>query len=269
MCGGIPDRVMDESEQQRWDAYFIRPHSNVLRNKLGLRNFEQLRAAEYKLRAVRQLEIAQGVVEIPRTFDADHLRALHKHLLQDVYEWAGEFRDVPVTKNGKGFVAYQELETWLDDLGGRIRDKDWSTMPRREFVENIAAVYADVNVAHPFREGNGAAGKLFISQLAELSQYELRYDRVSRDRWNEAAASTAPASRIATAANPRPMYAVFERITFERKVAPDLAEATRLQASAYPDQRVAPRPTTNRELGEQQERSRPHGEQNHNGHSLA
>ena len=146
---------MDESEQQRWDAYFIRPHSDVLRNKLGLRNFWKLREAEYKLRVVRQLEIAQGVVEIPRTFDAAHLRALHKHLLQDVFEWAGKFRDLPLRKNGKGFVAHQELETWLDDLGRRIRAKDWPNMSRREFVENIAAVYAEVNVAHPFREGTG------------------------------------------------------------------------------------------------------------------
>ena len=261
--------MTDESEEQRWAAYFIRPHSNVLRNKLGLRNYEKLRDAEYRLRALRQLEIDRGDVEIPRTFDAAHLRALHKQLLQDVYEWAGEFRDLPLRKDGKGFIAHQELGTWLDDLGRRVRAKDWPNLSRREFVENIAAVYADVNVAHPFREGNGVACKLFISQLAELSPYEIRYDRVSKDRWDEAAAATRPPGRIATAANPRPMYAVFERITFERKAPADLADATRLQASAYPEQRVVAQPATNRELGEQPERNRPHGEQNHNGHSLA
>lgn len=261
--------MTEESEEQRWAAYFIRPHSNVLRNKLGLRNFEKLRVAEYKLRAVRQLEIEQGVVEIPRTFDAAHLRALHKHLLHDVYEWAGEFRDLQLVKNGKGFIARQELEGWLDDLGRRIRGIDWPNLSRREFVENISAVYADLNVAHPFREGNGVACKLFISQLTALSPYELRYDRVSRDRWNEAAAATTPAVRIATASNPRPMHAVFEKITFERTAPPDLAEATRLQASAYPEQRAVLQPPTNRASGEQQQRNRPRGEQNHNGHSLA
>lgn len=261
--------MTDESEQQRWDAYFIRPHSNVLRNKLGLRNYEKLRIAEYKLRALRQLEIERGDVEIPRTFDAAHLRALHRRLLGDVYEWAGGFRDTPVVKDKKGFVAYQELETWLDDVGRRVRGLDWSTMARREFVENISAVYADVNVAHPFREGNGVACKLFISQLAELSPYEIRYDRVSKDRWDQAAAATTPPGRIATGANPWPMYAVFERITFERETPPGLAEAARLHASAYPEQRVGSPPTGTRELGEQPERNRSHGEQNHNGHSLA
>ncbi|WP_329005453.1 Fic family protein [Kribbella sp. NBC_00709] len=261
--------MTDESEKQRWDAYFIGPHSNVLRNKLGLRNYEKLRIAEYKLRALRQLEIERGDVEIPRTFDAAHLRALHRHLLQDVYEWAGEFRDLPVVKDKKGFVAHQELETWLDDVGRRVRGLVWPTMARREFVENISAVYADVNVAHPFREGNGVACKLYISQLSELSPYEIRYDRVSKERWDQAAGATLPPGRIATAANPWPMYAVFERISFEREAPPGLAEAARLHASAYPQQQVGSQPTAARGLGEQPERNRPRGEQNHNGHSLA
>lgn len=78
-----------------WESYFY-PETydagtgqGVLRNKFGQRDFFELRALEYRATAQREQEMHAGVAQIDRTFGADHLRAIHGYLFQDVYEWAG------------------------------------------------------------------------------------------------------------------------------------------------------------------------------------
>lgn len=80
-----------------WADYFW-PDSTVLRNKLGITDADALHDAEYRLAAVRRTEIARGLAPIAETYDSEHLKALHGWLFQDVYEWEGRVRDVPISK---------------------------------------------------------------------------------------------------------------------------------------------------------------------------
>ena len=224
-------------EKQRWDAYLWEP-GGCLRNKLGIKNPIELHFAEYRLRSLRQGEIDRGDVEIPRTYDKAHVQAIHKHLLQDVYDWAGEFRNVGITKQGKTFVPAELLDKWTGKVSAKINDKDWSTMSRDEFVQSIAEVYSYQNLTHPFREGNGAAGKVFMSHVAEMSPYRLDFDRVERDEWNAASSAAYPEDlEKSTDPDPRKMYALFDKITVERgsvvRADPELAMALQLQSSTY------------------------------------
>ncbi|MFI5691852.1 Fic/DOC family protein [Kribbella sp. NPDC051586] len=223
---------------QRWDAYMLKPGGDVLRNKLGLQDSFELRQAEYRLRAVRQGEIDRGEVEIPRTFDKAHVQAIHRHLLQDVYDWAGEFRKVGISKAGKGFVPYKELDELVDKIGDKlIRNKDWSSMSRQEFVENIARVYCFQNIAHPFREGNGGSGKVYMSHVAELSPYKLDFDKVDKWEWDQASSDSYPEDPAHDPPDPTKLHAVFDKMTVEREPAaaadPELAKALALQNTAY------------------------------------
>lgn len=72
-----------------WDSYRW-PGSEVLRNRLGLRDPEDLQKVKYRVVNVRQQQIENATVTIPRTFDAAHLKALHGHLFGDIYERAGQ-----------------------------------------------------------------------------------------------------------------------------------------------------------------------------------
>ena len=72
-----------------WDDYFW-PGTTVLANKLGITDPDTLRVKEAARTTRREQELRAGTVDLPRTFDADHLKALHQHLFQDVYEWAGD-----------------------------------------------------------------------------------------------------------------------------------------------------------------------------------
>nr|WP_238353307.1 Fic family protein [Kribbella solani] len=188
---------------------------------------------------MRQAQLDRGEVEIPRTFDQAHLRAIHRHLLQDVYDWAGEFRDVGMDKDEKKSFAYPyRIGELLDVVESRVREtRDWSTTPRWAFVSNMAGIYSHLNFAHPFREGNGAAGKAFLAQLAERTRFRLDFDRVDKAEWNAASNAARPDDPLAVIISEREMYDVFGKLTVDREPAaaadPDLANVIRLQTTAY------------------------------------
>ena len=81
-----------------WDSYLWEPGGTVLRNLYGERDGTALARREYRETGRRLDELVTGRVDVPRTYDSDHLRAIHRHLFGRVYEWAGEYRTVGVAK---------------------------------------------------------------------------------------------------------------------------------------------------------------------------
>ncbi|MDX3001599.1 Fic family protein [Kribbella solani] len=228
---------MTDDEARREKAYFWES-GNCLRNKLGIKSRIQLEEAEYRLRTARQAQLDSGEVEVPRTFDQAHLRAIHRHLLQDVYDWAGEFRDVVFGKQEKFFAYPEHVDELLDTVRERmIEPREWSTVPRSEFVLDIAKIYCHQNFAHPFREGNGATSKVFLAHVAEMSRYRLDFDRVDKAEWNAAAYAALPHDPFDGIVREQEMYDVFDKLTVDREPAavadPGLANAIRLQTTAY------------------------------------
>jgi cell filamentation protein len=227
-------------EMQRWNRLLWEPGGQVLRNKLGLNDGQQLRAAEYRIRAMRQGEIQRGEVDIPRTSDLAHLQAIHQHLFQDVYEWAGRPRDVDLVKDGQPFVSHEYTPAWIERTGATMRNTDWSNQSREGFVRTAATAYAELNLAHPFREGNGASTKLFLQQMTEGSPYRIDYDRVEKNAWNQASMDSRVASLQAQEVKPGALVQVFDQIVVDREPSaapamdPALAKAMELQNSAYP-----------------------------------
>jgi cell filamentation protein len=224
--------------RRRWDALLWEPDGDVLRNKLGIRNNGDLDTAEYRIRAVRQLEIERGDVEIPRTFGQQHQQALHKHLFQDVYEWAGQFREVNMAKT-EPFAPHQQIPNRVNHVQGLIQPKDWPNLSRDEFVQSMSEIYAYQNVGHPFREGNGTVGKILISQVAEQSPYRLDFDKIERASWDRASRASMPERAREQGPDPSKLVPVFDAITVEREPAaapaldPELARAVALQNSTY------------------------------------
>jgi cell filamentation protein len=146
-----------------WDAY-LDLQSGVLRNRLGITDAKELRHVEAELTASRIYDVIRN--PIPGGYDLAHLRAFHRHIFQDVYDWAGELRTVSIGR-GRLFSLPQhivadadELFSWLarvDHLRGRDRDA---------FVDDLTELFADLNALHPFREGNGRTQRAFLGQLA-------------------------------------------------------------------------------------------------------
>lgn len=168
----------------------------MLRNLYGERDGEALAALEYAETNKQQAKIELGVTSIPRTYDAVQLRALHKQLFANVYEWAGEYRTVGMTKNGMPFAHPKDIPRYLADADRIIRGTDWSRLDRDQFALAAASTFSYINQGHPFREGNGRASKLFMQQVSELSRFRLDYDPeasgVTAEMWNQASLLSGP-----------------------------------------------------------------------------
>ena len=163
------------------DPYLV-PGSSVLRNKLGVTDADALDLIERRLVVQR---IPEGVPT--GRFDLAHLRAIHKHLFQDLYDWAGELRTVEIDKGGSQFQFRQFIETGFADVHRRLVQADFLRgLSREAFAAAAGPIMGDVNYVHPFREGNGRAQLQYLEQLAAQAGHLLELARIDPGRWLEA-----------------------------------------------------------------------------------
>ncbi len=155
--------------------------SGVLRNKFGLRDAAALQAAEYQVTANRE----RDAPVFPPTREG--YQALHRHLFQEVFDWAGELRTVNFGKGGSRFATARYLDTTLDTLFDQLASRDHLRGRTGErFADGAAHHVSELNVAHPFREGNGRAMRLHLSRLAGQAGHTLDITRMDGPAWIKA-----------------------------------------------------------------------------------
>lgn len=164
------------------DDHYVIPGTTVLRNKLGITDAAELDRAE------RLLVVQRTVEGIPTgNSDLSHLRAIHRHLFQDVYEWAGEVRTLEISKGGSQFQFARFIEAGMDDVHRRLVQKRFLTgLSADAFADYAGQIIGDVNYVHPFREGNGRTQLEYLRQLGERAGHGLNPDRLDPDTWQSA-----------------------------------------------------------------------------------
>lgn len=128
----------------------------ALENKLGITNSAELAREEERISKKKAVELFEsGSLEklAPGRFAS--LQAIHKALFKDIYDFAGELRTVNLAKGNFRFAPLMYLEAALANI-----DK----MPQSTFDE-IVEKYVEMNIAHPFREGNGRSTRLWLDQM--------------------------------------------------------------------------------------------------------
>jgi cell filamentation protein len=146
-----------------WDPY-LDLQSGLLRNRLGITDAGELRHVEAALTASRIYDLIRS--PIPGAYDLAHLRAFHRQIFQDLYDWAGELRTVSIGR-GRLFSLPQHLEADAGELFGWLaRAEHLRGRDRAAFVDDLTELYADLNALHPFRDGNGRTQRAFLGQLA-------------------------------------------------------------------------------------------------------
>jgi cell filamentation protein len=159
---------------------YLDPASGVLHNRLGITDAGELAQAEAALSASRIVDLERR--RLPGRYDLAHLRAFHRLILGDVYDWAGELRTVSIAK-GSVFCLPQHLESYGADIFGRLAAADLLRgLAREEFITLLAEFLADVNALHPFREGNGRTQRSFFSQLAHDAGHHIDWVRLEPAR---------------------------------------------------------------------------------------
>lgn len=159
---------------------YVYPGTEVLCNVQGLRDRDELAALEASVTTLALAEL--GVTRLPGRYDLAHLQAFHRQVFADVYLWAGELRTVAISKPGVMFCLPQHLISYTGDVFGRLARDRWLREATREvFLDGLSALWADLNAAHPFREGNGRSTRAFLRQLAADAGWPLDWAGLNAD----------------------------------------------------------------------------------------
>ncbi|MBQ2952519.1 MAG: Fic family protein [Clostridia bacterium] len=128
----------------------------ALENKLGIRNSAELARQEEYLSKKRALALFEsGALDRLQPGSVAALREIHRHMFCDLYDFAGEIRAVNIAKGNFRFAPVMYLQSALESI---------ERMPQATF-EQIIAKYVEMNIAHPFREGNGRATRIWLDQM--------------------------------------------------------------------------------------------------------
>lgn len=150
------------------------PGTTVLVNKLNIQEQAALDHAEEVTVTVRMIELRQQVHTDILSFS--FYRELHRRLFSDLYIWAGELRTIDITKKGTSFCPSCELQSVGDALFQRLADKNgFASADKQTFVDEITDFYHDLNMLHPFREGNGRTQRLYFMLLIERAGYRIDF----------------------------------------------------------------------------------------------
>ena len=128
----------------------------ALENKLGLTSSADLAREEERISKKKALELFEnGMLDKLEAGKFSALKAIHKYLFEDIYDFAGELRTVNIAKGNFRFAPLMYLQAALDNI-----DK----MPQSNFDE-IIEKYVEMNIAHPFREGNGRSTRIWLDHI--------------------------------------------------------------------------------------------------------
>ncbi len=156
--------------------------ADVLKNLLGIRDSRRLADFEAEISAQRSTEpLPAG------DLDAAHYRAVHRHLFQDVYSWAGELRTVRMSKEASTFCYPEHIRGELDRLFQQLKLRDYLCgLSPDEFAAGAAWFLATLNAIHAFREGNGRTQLTFLALLAAWAGHPLDLNRLDPEAFLQA-----------------------------------------------------------------------------------
>ena len=161
------------------DPYCI-ADTDCLRNNLGINDPEALAEAEFRIVSVREVQASRTT--IPGDYGLDHLQRFHRFLFRDVYDWAGATRTVDISKPGARFCHWRYIDDQVGAVLSDLADTGYLVgLTRDAFVNALAHYYGELNVVHPFREGNGRTCRAFLRQLAAAAGFQLDWSELSSE----------------------------------------------------------------------------------------
>ena len=152
--------------------------SDVLVNKFDIHDNKKLEEIERKIVLAKLYELRQN--RQIENFDITHFVGIHKFLFEDIYPFAGLFRNENIAKGNFSFAEWEYIEDELKKLLDQLKEENYlQNLDRNTFIKRLSYYMAELNVLHPFREGNGRTIREFIRQLAYRNGYVLNLKNIN------------------------------------------------------------------------------------------
>lgn len=159
----------------------------ISKNKLGISDSFKFEKISRAYTSLRMREIERGCVK--GNFDYQHLKDIHKHLFQDVFDWAGKTRDElglngNFIKLGQHFVPGNKLQEFSKIIFDELKSENYlkDAKDLNHFAKGLAKFMGELNALHPFREGNGRTQRIFLNDLAKNAGYKLDLNLIPKDK---------------------------------------------------------------------------------------
>jgi cell filamentation protein len=160
--------------QLKKDPY-IDPETGILRNLFGVKDLKTLDQIEAEITVAVIATLNEH--PISGNFDLEHLQAIHKRLFASIYDWAGKLRTVEMAKDKTRFAPIEYLPQAAEYIFSELKSEKYlDELDDSKYVERFAHYYSEVNILHPFREGNGRTERVFFSLLAQRSDRHIAWD---------------------------------------------------------------------------------------------
>lgn len=153
------------------------PQTGILKNIPGFNSAEALEKFEAMMFQANFPEASAFAASL-RQFDLNGWRQIHKICFGDVYDWAGEIRTIRIAKGDTVFAYPEYIEREADRLFAMLNDMLASGDLT---LKSTAQLYAEINVIHPFREGNGRTQRVLFAEILERIGHSADYTRLTQD----------------------------------------------------------------------------------------
>lgn len=155
-------------------------NSETLTNLLDIQDSALLEEAERELSELAASEIDFS----PPPYDFHYLQYLHGQLFHDIYSWAGQPRQIDISKGTTRFCTFSRITPEANKLFSLLAQNNWfEDLDYDELIAAVAELYGELNVIHPFREGNGRAQRVLFEHIIVNCGYQIGWSGIETDEW--------------------------------------------------------------------------------------
>lgn len=158
------------------NSKYTYPNSFVIKNKLNIKDEKKLEDYERQMVSFKLATIRKH--SMPEKFDSNRLKYIHNYLFCDIYDFAGKYREENITKDNFMFAQFEYISENVDTLLNKIDLENLKLVSLDEKLKQISYYMTELNVLHPFREGNGRTIREFIRQLLNEIGFDIDFSKI-------------------------------------------------------------------------------------------
>ncbi|MDO7975772.1 Fic/DOC family protein [Oceanotoga teriensis] len=168
------------------DQIYCYENTLILKNKLNIKNKEELEIVETKITSFKIAELQKREF---KEYNLNFLffKNLHKFIFEDLFEWAGKIRIIDISKDSFKFAHHIYIEKEASKLFNQLKKENYlKNIKKEDLIKKISHYITEINVLHPFREGNGRTIREYFRILLQNLDYKINFNIKNKQKYIEA-----------------------------------------------------------------------------------